>query len=60
VVVLPLFVVVAAARVAIPLLVLVVRREDAPMIYARWRAWLAVVLIAKGVVGLLTRSTSSD
>lgn len=68
-VVLLLFVVVASAGVAIPLLVLVSRREDAPVIYGRWRAWLvthgqalvlvvltvvAVVLMAKGVVGLLT------
>jgi Sap, sulfolipid-1-addressing protein len=68
-VVLLLFVVVASTGVAIPLLVLVIRREDAPVIYERWRAWLithgqalvlviltvvAVVLMAKGVVGLLT------
>jgi hypothetical protein len=68
-VVLLLFVVVASAGVAIPLLVLVIRREDAPVIYGRWRAWLvthgqalvlvvltvvAVVLMAKGVVGLLS------
>jgi threonine/homoserine/homoserine lactone efflux protein len=68
-VVLLLFILVASAGVAIPLLVLVFRREDAPAIYARWRAWLvargqvlvvvvltvvAVVLMAKGVVGLLS------
>ena len=67
-VVLLLFVMVASAGVAIPLLILVIRREDAPLIYARWRAWLvthgqaviqvvltvvAVVLMAKGLVGLL-------
>jgi Sap, sulfolipid-1-addressing protein len=67
--VLILFIAVASAGVAIPLLVLVFRQEDAPLIYKRWRVWLtangqalmrgvlaavAVVLIAKGVVGLLT------
>jgi hypothetical protein len=67
--VLLVFIVVASAGVAIPLLVLVFRGEDAPLIYQRWRAWLiangqalvrvvlavlAVVLMAKGVVGLLT------
>ena len=69
VVVLILFIAMASAGVAIPLLVLVFRREDAPLIYQRWREWLtangqalmrgvlaavAVVLTAKGVVGLLT------
>jgi threonine/homoserine/homoserine lactone efflux protein len=68
-VVLILFIVVASAGVAAPLLVLVFRREDAPEIYQRWRAWLiehghallsvvlavvAVVLVAKGIVGLAT------
>lgn len=67
VVLLPI-VIVASAGVAIPLLVLVIRREDAPVVYGRCRAWLvahgqalglvvltvvAVVLIAKGVVGVL-------
>jgi hypothetical protein len=64
-----LFIVVASAGVAAPLLVLVFRREDAPEIYQRWRAWLvehghallttvlavvSVVLMAKGIVGLAT------
>jgi hypothetical protein len=68
-VVLILFIVVASAGVSAPLLVLVFRREDAPEIYQRWRAWLiehghalltivlavvAVVLVAKGIVGLAT------
>ena len=68
-VVLILFIVVASAGVAAPLLVLVFRREDAPEIYQRWRAWLvehghallsvvlavvAVVLVAKGIAGLAT------
>lgn len=63
------FVVVASFGVAAPLGVLVVRRDDAPAVYERWRDWLvshgravlflvgaflAVVLIVKGVVGLLT------
>jgi hypothetical protein len=61
------FIVVASAGVAAPLLVLVFRREDAPAIHQSWRAWLvargqslltvvltvvAVVLIAKGIIGL--------
>ena len=68
-VVLVIFVIVASAGVAIPLLVLVFRRENAPATYARWRIWLvahgqalvrvvltvvAAVLMAKGVVGILT------
>jgi threonine/homoserine/homoserine lactone efflux protein len=67
--VLLLFIIVASAGVAIPLLVLVFRREEAPAIYARWRTWLvahgqalvrvvltvvAVVLMTKGVFGLLS------
>lgn len=63
-----LFVVVASAGVAGPLLLVVIRRDDAPAIHQRWRAWLiahghelltvvlavvAVVLITKGVVGLV-------
>ncbi|MGV8965345.1 MAG: GAP family protein [Cellulomonas sp.] len=62
-----LFVIVASAGVAAPLLLLVIRRDDAPAIHQRWRAGLvthghalltvvlavvAVVLITKGVVGL--------
>ena len=62
-----LFIVVASAGVAAPLLLIVIRRDDAPAIYQRWRAWLvahgqalvrvvlavvAVVLVAKGIVGL--------
>ena len=61
------FILVASAGVAAPLLVLVFRREDAPAIHQSWRAWLvargqwlltvvlsvvAVVLIAKGIIGL--------
>ena len=68
-VVLILFIAVASAGVAAPLLLLVFRREDAPRIYGTWRAWLiangqrvltvvlaivAVLLITKGVIGLLT------
>ena len=68
-IVLILFVVVASAGVSAPLLVLVLRRDDAPAIYQRWRSWLianghglmtvvlamvAAVLIAKGIVGLVT------
>jgi hypothetical protein len=67
--VLALFVLVASAGVAAPLLLLVFRREQAPEIYQSWRVWLiangqklvtlvlavvAVVLIAKGIVGLVT------
>ncbi len=63
------FILVASAGVAAPLLVLVFRREDAPAIHQSWRAWLvargqslltvvltvvAVVLIAKGIIGLAT------
>ena len=61
------FIIVASAGVAAPLLVLVFRREDAPAIHQSWRAWLvargqwlltvvltvvAVVLIAKGIIAL--------
>ena len=61
------FIIVASAGVAAPLLVLVFRREDAPAIHQSWRAWLvargqwlltvvltvvSVVLIAKGIIGL--------
>ena len=61
------FVVVASCGVAAPLLVLVVRRDDAARIYASWRAWLvtrgqllmlavgavvAAVLVVRGIVGL--------
>jgi len=64
-----LFIVVASAGVATPLLVLVFRRVDAPRIYQTWRAWLvkngqalmtvvlavvALILIVKGSVGLVT------
>jgi hypothetical protein len=67
--VLSLFIVVASAGVAAPLLLIVIRRDDAPAIHQRWRAWLvtngqalvrvvlavvAVVLVAKGIVGLIT------
>ena len=60
---------VASAGVAAPLLVLALRGEEAPAIHQRWRAWLvahgqglltvvlavvAVVLIGKGIVGLVT------
>lgn len=63
------WVVVASLGVAAPLVVLVVRRDDAPGVYAGWRAWLlrngqavllavlavvGVALVAKGVVGLVT------
>ena len=66
--VLGLFILVASAGVAAPLLLLVFRQDDAPEIYQRWRAWLiangqklvtlvlavvAVVLPAKGIVGLV-------
>jgi Sap, sulfolipid-1-addressing protein len=64
-----LFIVVASAGVAAPLLLMVIRRDDAPAVHRRWRAWLltnghallgvilavvAAVLVVKGVVGLLT------
>lgn len=64
-----LFVIVASAGVAAPLLLVVFRRDDSRAILQRWRAWLmahglelltvvlavvAVVLITKGVVGLVT------
>jgi hypothetical protein len=64
-----LFIVVASAGVAAPLLLLVIRRHDAPALCQRWRAWLishgrdlgtivlgvvAVVLIVKGIVGLIS------
>jgi hypothetical protein len=67
--VLALFVLVASTGVAAPLLLLVFRREQAPEIYQSWRVWLiangqklvtlvlvvvAVVLISKGIVGLVT------
>lgn len=63
-----LFIVVASAGVAAPLLLLVIRREEAPRIYQGWRSWLtlhgqllvtvvlavvAVVLMVKGIVGLV-------
>jgi Sap, sulfolipid-1-addressing protein len=63
------FVLLASIGVAAPLAVLVVRRDQAPEVYERWRVWLmahssaaglavvglvAVFLLAKGVVGLLT------
>ena len=68
-VVLFLFVVVASAGVAAPLILLVFRRDAAPATYQGWRVWLianghrvltvvlavvAVALITKGMVGLLT------
>jgi hypothetical protein len=68
-VILVLFIVVASAGVAAPLLLLVFRRDDAPAIYQGWRVWLisngqrvltvvlavvAVALVVKGVVGLVT------
>jgi hypothetical protein len=68
-VVLVLFIAVASAGVAAPLLLLVFRRDAAPAIYQGWRVWLiangqrvltvvlavvAVALIVKGVVGLVT------
>jgi hypothetical protein len=61
--------VVASAGVAAPLLLIVIRRDDAPAIYQGWRAWpvahgqalvrvvlavVAVVLVAKGIVGLMS------
>lgn len=64
-----LFIVVASAGVAASLLVLAFRREHGPEIHQRWRVWLmangqvlmrlvlsvvAVFLIAKGILGLLT------
>ena len=68
-VVLVLFIAVASAGVAAPLLVLAFRRKEAPAIHQKWRAWLvakgqtlltvlfavvAVVLLGKGLVGLVT------
>jgi hypothetical protein len=67
-IVLVVFIIVASAGVAAPLLLLVFRRKDAPKIYQEWRVWLianghkvltvvlavvAVVLIAKGAVALV-------
>lgn len=63
------FVLLASAGVAAPLAVRVFRHQDSAAIYRRWREWLvtnsravtyatgavvAVVLIGKGIVGLLT------
>jgi hypothetical protein len=68
-VVLVLFILVASAGVAAPLMLLVFRTQQAPEIYQSWRVWLiangqrllrlvlavvAVALVAKGIVGLLT------
>lgn len=62
------FVLLSSLGVAAPLVVLVVRRQDASLIYGRWRIWLvahgqavltavllvvALLLVAKGLVGLL-------
>jgi hypothetical protein len=62
------FVILSSVGVAAPLLVLLVRRQDAPRIYASWHVWLvahsqavvaavlwlvAIVLIGKGAVALL-------
>jgi Sap, sulfolipid-1-addressing protein len=67
--VLVLFIVVASAGVAAPLLLLVFRPDDAPDAYQRWRVWLtengqrlvklvlavvALVLMVKGIVGLVS------
>jgi hypothetical protein len=67
--VMAVFIVIASAGVAAPLLLMVIRRDDAPAIHQRWRVWLvthgqalvrvvlalvAVVLVAKGTVGLVT------
>jgi hypothetical protein len=69
VVILVLFIVVASAGVAAPLLLLVFRRDSAPAIYQGWRVWLiangqrvltvvlvvvAVALVVKGIIGLVT------
>lgn len=63
------FVLLASLGVAAPLGVLVARRDRAPEVYARWRAWImthsrtvtygmgavvAVVLVVKGLWGLAT------
>jgi threonine/homoserine/homoserine lactone efflux protein len=68
-VILVLFIAVASAGVAAPLLLLVFRRDSAPRIFRSWRVWLiangqrvlrvvlavvAVALVVKGVVGLAT------
>ena len=68
-VILTLFIVVASAGVAAPLLLLVFRRDAAPEIYQGWRVWLiangqrvlavvlavvAVALIVKGIIGVVT------
>ena len=52
------WVLVASLGVAAPLLVVVVRRDGAPVTFARWREWLvtngsALVLGVLGVVGIL-------
>jgi hypothetical protein len=67
--VMSLFIAVASMGVAAPLLLMVIRRDDAPAIHQSWRAWLvangqalvrvilavvSVVLLAKGIVGLIT------
>ena len=67
--ILVLFIVVASAGVAAPLLLLVFRRDAAPAIYQGWRVWLiangqrvltlvlavvAVALIVKGIIGVVT------
>ena len=68
-VILVLFIVVASAGVAAPLLLLAFRRDAAPGIYQGWRVWLiangqrvltvvlavvALALVVKGVIGLAT------
>ena len=68
-VLLVLFIVLASAGVAAPLLLLLFRREQAPAVYQQWRVWLranghrvltavlavvVLVLIVKGIIGLLT------
>jgi len=68
-VILALFIVVASAGVAAPLLLLVFRRDAAPAIYQGWRVWLiangqrvltvvlavvAIALIVKGIIGVVT------
>ena len=67
--VMAVFIMIASAGVAAPLLLMVIRRDDAPAIHQRWRVWLvthgqalvrvvialvSVVLVAKGTVGLVT------
>jgi threonine/homoserine/homoserine lactone efflux protein len=63
------WVILASAGVAAPLAVLIIRRDDAPLTYQRWRSWIelhsravlfsvggivCIVLAVKGLIGILS------